>query len=681
VKVILTTRVAPRNLLLEAPGVQRRLNLDQGLPWPFAENVLRAMDADGSLGIGDAPPALLALARERTRGFPRALEALVAILAADRDTSLADLLASTESMPENVVEALVGEAFNRLDTLAQQVMQALAIYPAPVPPVAVDYLLQPFHPAIDSARVLGRLVNMQFVRRDAGRYYLHQVDRDYAVQRLPVGEAEDRIAEPPTFSQYALRERAAEYFRQTRTPRETWKTLDDLAPQLGEFELRCQAGDFDTAATVLLEISNEYLQLWGHVRLARDLHERVDDHVDDPKILAANIVSLCNAYQALSQMRRAIERYEQALGIYRETGDRPGEGAVLTGLGNAYAALGEVRRAIEFYEQALAISREIGDRAGEGAVLTGLGTAYAGLGETLRAIEFCEQALTIDREVGYRQGEGIDLGNLGNRYSELGKTRRAIEFYEQALTIYRELGDRRGEGTVLANLGDEYANLGEAERALEMCEQAVGIFREIGMRDGEALALVMLTAAQTDLENWSQAITCGQDAVRIADEIELAQGSSAGRLQLAVAHLQRGAYDLARAHAQAAQGYDYAPMTDNAALVLGIALTREGNVEGARQAFRTALDATDRLLAETPDAYDELESRALALCGLALMGDSSRIDDAAKAFSAARAITCARGVVARALRLFDVLAMSDETGVLTPVRRAAAGERPTGVPS
>ena len=83
------------------------------------------------------------------------------------------------------MEVLVGEAFSRLDPLAQQVMQALAVYPVPVPPVAVDYLLQPYQPAIDAAPVLARLVNMQFVRRDAGRYYLHQVDRDYAARPHP----------------------------------------------------------------------------------------------------------------------------------------------------------------------------------------------------------------------------------------------------------------------------------------------------------------------------------------------------------------------------------------------------------------------------------------------------------------------------------------------------------------
>ena len=133
VKVIVTTRVAPRGLLLAHPELQRRLDLDEGLGSPYAEQVLRARDPDGRLGLKAASDELLGQARERTRGYPRALEALAAILAADRDTTLPELLAQTAALPENVVEVLVGEAFNRLDPLAQQVMQALAIYPVPVP--------------------------------------------------------------------------------------------------------------------------------------------------------------------------------------------------------------------------------------------------------------------------------------------------------------------------------------------------------------------------------------------------------------------------------------------------------------------------------------------------------------------------------------------------------------------
>ena len=52
----------------------------------------------------------------------------------------------------------------------------------------------------------------------------------------------------------------------------------------------------------------------------------------------------------------------QALKVFRELGNRLGEGRALGDLGNVYANLGEPRRAIEYHEQTLVILRELGLR-------------------------------------------------------------------------------------------------------------------------------------------------------------------------------------------------------------------------------------------------------------------------------------------------------------------------------
>ena len=452
VKVIMTTRVAPRALLLVHPERQRTLSLDEGLGSPYAQEVLRARDPDGRLGLKTAPDELLDQARQRTRGYPRALEALAAILAADRNTTLPELLDQTARLPENVVQVLVGEAFNRLDPLAQQVMQALAIFTVPVPPVAVDYLLQPFRPAVDAAPVLGRLVNMQFVRRDAGRYHLHQVDRDYALSRVPAGDPADRQAAPAPFTQQALRHRGAGYFAQTRTPREDWKTLDDLAAQLNEYELRCQGEDYDTAAQVLLAIDG-YLTRWGHARLTIQMHERLQGHLGDPWINAACNIMLGTCYRQIGQILRAIDLQQEALATFRQTGHRPGEAAALGSLGVCRYQLGQIAQAIDLYEQALAIDRQIGERGSEAAELGNLGGCYLDLGRLAQAIDIFEQVLAIHRQAGNRAGEGTALANLGLCYRDLGQIPRAIGLQEQALTASCEAGSRGTESNILDNPG------------------------------------------------------------------------------------------------------------------------------------------------------------------------------------------------------------------------------------
>ncbi len=182
---------------------------------------------------------------------------------------------------------------------------------------------------------------------------------------------------------------------------------------------------------------------------------------------------------SISEIEAARGSFDEAVRLYREIGDRRGEGNALGNLGLAYADLGQVERAIDYYEQALVIAREIGDRRGEGNALGNLGLAYADLGQVERAIDSYEKHLAIAREIGDRRGEGNALGNLGSAYARLGQVERAIDYYEQALVIAREIGDRRGEGNALGNLGLAYADLGQMERAIGILEQALRIGQEI----------------------------------------------------------------------------------------------------------------------------------------------------------------------------------------------------------
>ena len=515
--MILTTRVAPRALSLVQPGRQMRLELDGGLESPYAENILREMDIGGKLGLKSASNERLVLARERTRGFPRALEALFAILSADRDTTLEEILTGTATpLPENVTEALVGEAFSRLDPTQQRVMQALAVYGRPVPPTAVDFLLHPHDPGVDSAPFLTRLVNMHFARKEAGRYYLHPVDREYALSRLAPGKVADRWADEREFTRYGLLHRSAEYFEQARLPRQNWKTIEDLAPQLAEFDLRFEGQDYETAGYLLHEISYDYLKLWGWSRLLVELNERLLGKLADSRLKSLILTSQAQACSHLGKLKESIAYQEKALAIQREQGDRRGEGVNLGDLGGCYRSLGQTVLAIEFHEKALAIEREVGDRRGEGVTLGNLGLCYSDLGQTARAIEYHEQALAIKREVGDRRGRGLPWATWAAVIGDLGQTARAIEYHEQALAVKREVGDRRGEGVTLGNLGSCYSDLGQIARAIEYHEQALAIKREVGDRRGEGIAFCSLGVCYGDLGQTTRAIENLEAALAVA---------------------------------------------------------------------------------------------------------------------------------------------------------------------
>lgn len=676
VKAVITTRIAPRDLAVSEPGRQHHLSLDEGLESPYAENVLREMDADGRVGLKSAPDALLNKAREKTRGYPRALEALYAILSVDRYTTLEELLEL--DLPKEVVEKLVGEAFNRLDPSAQKVMQALAVYNRPVSPAAIDYLLQPHLPSIDSALVLNRLVNMHFARREAGKYYLHPADKEYAFSLIE--NREQRVensesSEPPTtnlqslvsnnlsFTQHDLLNRAADYFAQARKPRAEWKKLDDLAAQLAEFELRCEAGDYDTAASVLTDIDYDYLLLWGHSGLLIDLHSRVKGKLQDSRLIMHNMHGLGNAHRAIGHTKQSLSFFNTGLSTAQEVSDKQAEGVFLGSLGLTHIALGDARKAIEFYQGALIIFREVGDKRGEEAVLGNLGSAYKFLGEIRTAIEYQEQALFIDKEIGDLRGEVADLGNLGNRYAELGEFHKAIEYYEQSLVIAREISDRGAESNSLENIGHVFLSLGDYQKSAEIFPKSI----------------------------------------QIADEISYADVQTAGRWGLAQAYLIQNDLINARATIEAALQYDVPEHNHNASALHGIIALRQGARETAQEAFAKSIAQTDEILAKTPNYYSALDAKGLALCGLALCArddgpstvDSGRgavpapddapthvtgrgdpaptVDDAIETFRKARKIAPHAGVVKSVLRLFDELMKCEGGEILKDVRKAVEG--------
>lgn len=471
VKVVVTTRLIPQALALVQPGRQRRIDLDEGLASPYAENILREMDADGKVGLKDAPEGLLGEARERTRGYPRALEALFAILSADRDTTLREILDDTKNiLPETVVHELVGEAFNRLDTAAQQVMQALAVYGHPVTFAAVDYLLQPHLPGVDSALVLKRLVNMQFARREKGHYYLHPVDRAYALSRIPRGEPSDRYEEnEPLYTQFALLHRAAEYFKQSRLPRKDWKTIEDLAPQLAEFGLRCAGEDYDTAADLLTDIDFDYLFAWGFYRQMAEMHERLLGNISISLLEALSLGNLGSAYGIMGQVPKAVVRYEQALKLVRENNDRKGEGVWLGNLGICYSDMGQTTQAINYYKQALAIHHETGNQQGEAVALGNLSEVLIDEKQYVDAIESALQGAKIAEAITRSSTSSYCNSHLALAYLYAGN----LDDARRAAETARQYDEPNNNHYVFALLGMISLRQGNAAAAREAFIEAV----------------------------------------------------------------------------------------------------------------------------------------------------------------------------------------------------------------
>ena len=249
---------------------------------------------------------------------------------------------------------------------------------------------------------------------------------------------------------------------------------------------------------------------------------------------------LGGAYLKLGNHAKAIEYSQQWLAIAREIKDRQQEGLALGLLGAIYASVDNHAKAIEYSQQWLAIAREIKDRQGEGQALAILGIAYNSLENSAKAIEYAQQSLAIARAIKDREGEGNALGNLGIAYRSVGNYAKGIEYSQQWLAIAREIKDRRGESRALGNLGLDYRSLGNYAKAIDYGQQSLAIAREIKDRLGESRTLGNLGGVYLSLRNYAKAIEYLQQHLAIARAIKHRRGEVAALGNLGGAYLKLG---------------------------------------------------------------------------------------------------------------------------------------------
>ncbi len=194
-------------------------------------------------------------------------------------------------------------------------------------------------------------------------------------------------------------------------------------------------------------------------------------------------------YNSLGEKQKALEFFNQALPLYRAVGDRGGEATTLTNIGAVYSSWGEHQKALEFYHQALPLFQAVGDRGGEATTLNHIGSVYSSWGEHQKALDFFNQALPLRRAMGDRGGEATTLNNIGAVYFSRGEHQQALEFYNQALLLFQAVGNRGMAATTLTNIGAVYSSLGEHQKALEFYNQALPLTRAVGDRGGEGTTL------------------------------------------------------------------------------------------------------------------------------------------------------------------------------------------------
>ena len=285
---------------------------------------------------------------------------------------------------------------------------------------------------------------------------------------------------------------------------------------LAEAEARLEAGES--------AYRNYTAQAIDHLEQALALFAPLRSDERAARGWANTIKALGDVHRMLDGYSKARARYEQALPVYQELGDRLGEANTTQALGDVHMRLSEYSEARERYEQALPVYGEIGDRLGEANTIKALGDVHRMLYEYSEARARYEQALPVYGELGARLGETNTIQALGDVHRMLYEYSEARERYEQALPVYQELGARLGEAYTIQALGDVHRMLYEYSEARARYEQALAVYQELGDRLGEANTIQALGDVHRMLYEYSEARARYEQALAVYLEIGVRTG-------------------------------------------------------------------------------------------------------------------------------------------------------------
>ncbi|WP_224276351.1 tetratricopeptide repeat protein [Streptomyces sp. LS1784] len=418
---------------------------------------------------------------------------------------------------------------------------------------------------------LARLAGCALVEQaaDGGRWYLHDLVRDYALEQA------DRH---PAAGEDALRRLLVYYAVTAEAADADLKALPG-SPGPGRFRDQTEAlawleherATLVAAVRVAAEASLPVVAVSLSASLVAHLvrRSRNDDALAVTEVALASALALGIRYEEavawhnLAYAHSHARRFKEAMAalgtagvIFRELGDRPGEVATYANLAEILASLHQPQQAIEAVRHALALVHDLGDRRREAQLSTHLGALLFEAGRAEEAHETFRQTITVFRELGDRRGEGTSWDLAAQILSNQRRYEEAIEAHRQAQAAWQGTGDRHSEAVVLGDLGVTLMRAGRAGEAVEAHERAGRLLRETGDRRSESLSLRNLGIALRRTGRTDEALAAHRRSLAICQELgdRTGEGSTWTALRAVFTDLGRHA-DAEEARQQAERAF------------------------------------------------------------------------------------------------------------------------------
>ena len=244
---------------------------------------------------------------------------------------------------------------------------------------------------------------------------------------------------------------------------------------------------------------------------------------------ARTLTNLARLQRRGGDLPGAMKHYNQALQLFRDSGDEHWQAVVANNIGFAVLKLGDPQKAEPWLQEALVLRRKIGDRIGETATLVNLALLQEQTGKPAAALLPATAALGIAEEVGHLGWQGNALSVLARCHLKLDRLQEAQATAERALACVNRNGDRLGQLPTLVLMGEVAVAARQPVQALESLNKAIDLSRTFRDPFTEAEALFHRAGAERLRGEQHRAVADLQHALELMDRVRARIPSQAWR--------------------------------------------------------------------------------------------------------------------------------------------------------
>ena len=231
-------------------------------------------------------------------------------------------------------------------------------------------------------------------------------------------------------------------------------------------------------------------------------------------------------------LRRAIQKYADAIAFWESTTRNRERAVALLGIGEIYFVVSEYSSAMDYFRRAQAQARIDNDRATEIEALNDIGYVFIYQGQNSQALLHFKNALKYckvwqGQTRGNRRGEAQALNNLGEVFYSLGDLKKALNLFNSALRLWLAAGDRKGQALSLLNIGYTHYDMGDAQAASDHYQQSLKLWLAIDEQRGEAQSRTALGGVYSLVGERKMALDSHIQALKIFLAISDLQGEAA----------------------------------------------------------------------------------------------------------------------------------------------------------